>query len=177
MKNDDLRAFVLEIDFLPSGEGGLTAAYHELVRLYRTTYEWYMEQKIGKRRAARWLRFTGASCGIAGASIPLISQSVPEIRLAVGYALLALGALLGLADRYLGYSAAWKRYIVAAARINGQLIVLQFEFASAGSHDDDKSWRLLRNYAETLGSLVADETDAWHVQLPNVASRPEPVLE
>jgi len=139
--------------------------------------EWYLADRVWKRRTARALRAGTVTCAAAGAALPLL-ELTGAVR---GSALWAFLALLGAAvcagsDRYFGLTSGWMRDVATAQAVQRRLEVLQFDWASecvremlgptegTASEAAERCLGVLRRFSEDVTELVRGETAAWMVE-------------
>ncbi|GAB2776366.1 SLATT domain-containing protein [Streptomyces daliensis] len=136
--------------------------------------EWYLVDRVWKRRGARVLR-AGAAAGVAaGAALPLleVTGTVPDVG-AWGYvALLGAAACVG-ADRYFGLTAGWMRDVATAQAVQRRLEALQYDWATESIREvlgpaegttgeaAERSLGVLRRFSEDVAEIVRDETTDW----------------
>ncbi|MFG2224451.1 SLATT domain-containing protein [Streptomyces sp. NPDC048644] len=163
----------------PLGDWGEPA--DRLDALYQWTEEgalraadWYLHDRLGKRRGARALR-TGAAAGVsAGAALPLLDLAGAWHGAAPwGYLLLLIAAVCVGCDRYFGVTAGWMRDMATAQAIHRRLEALQFDWASesvrevlgpadgTASEAAERCLGVLRRFHEDIADLVRSETADW----------------
>ncbi|MFF4170241.1 SLATT domain-containing protein [Streptomyces sp. NPDC001744] len=166
----------------PLGDWGEPA--ERLDELYRwmeaqalRTAEWYLTDRVRKRRAARILR-TGTAAGvIAGAALPLLDLTGAVAGTAGwGYLSLLLGAACIACDRYFGLTSGWMRDVATAQAVQRRLQALQFDWASesvrevlgptegTASEAAERCLGVLRRFSEDVTELVRAETADWMVE-------------
>ncbi|MFH8567826.1 SLATT domain-containing protein [Streptomyces sp. NPDC017993] len=178
----------LDALYLWTEEGALRAA------------DWYLHDRLAKRRGARALRL-GAAAGVtAGGVLPLLDLAGGwHSGTPWGYLTLLLAAVCVGCDRYFGVTAGWMRDLATAQAIHRRLETLQFDWASesvrevlgpadgTASEAAERCLGVLRRFNEDIGELVRSETADWmtdfragpappatQTMLPwAVASRPE----
>jgi hypothetical protein len=143
----------------------------------RETAEWYLRDRIRKRRGARLLRFGTAGGVIAGAALPLLDlTAVLSGAAGWGYLSLLLGAACMACDRYFGLTSGWIRNVATAQAVQRRLQVLQFDWASecvremlgptegTASEAAERCLGVLRRFSEDITELVRTETADWMVE-------------
>ncbi|MCS0638661.1 SLATT domain-containing protein [Streptomyces sp. LP05-1] len=167
---------------LPLGDWGEPAErLDELYRWVEThalrTAEWYLSDRLLKRRCARTLRIGTALCGVTGAALPLL-ELTGAVRGAAAWACLALlGAAACLAcDRYFGVTSGWMRDVATAQAVHRRLQALQFDWASESVREvlgpaegtageaSERCLGVLRRFMEDVTELVRAETADWMVE-------------
>ncbi|MQT03438.1 SLATT domain-containing protein [Streptomyces jumonjinensis] len=163
----------------PLGDWGEPAErLDELFRWVETgalrTVEWYLADRVWKRRTGRALR-TGAAAGfIAGAALPLVdlTGALPGAA-GWGYLSLLLGAACLACDRYFGVTSGWMRHVATAQAVQRRLQTLQFDWASesvrevlgpaegTASEAAERCLKVLRSFSEDVTELVRAETADW----------------
>ncbi|MFE7132730.1 SLATT domain-containing protein [Streptomyces sp. NPDC057638] len=163
----------------PHGDWGAPA--ERLDELYRwvedgalRTVEWYLADRVAKRRGGRVLRLGAAVGGVTGATLPLLELTDTLTGVAGwGYVALLLGAACVLGDRYLGLTSGWMRSLATAQAVQRRLQALQFDWASenvrevlgpaegTASEAAERCLRVLRVFSEDIAELVRGETAEW----------------
>ncbi|MET9671934.1 SLATT domain-containing protein [Streptomyces sp. NPDC006482] len=166
----------------PLGDWGEPA--ERLDELYRwveanalRTAEWYLSDRVRKRRSARILRCGTALGVIAGAALPLLDLTgVAEGAAGWGYLSLLLGAACIACDRYFGLTSGWMRDVATAQAVQRRLQALQFDWASesvrevlgptegTASEAAERCLGVLRRFSEDVTELVRAETADWMVE-------------
>ncbi|WP_329400169.1 SLATT domain-containing protein [Streptomyces melanogenes] len=175
----------------PLGDWGEPA--ERLDELYRwveagalRTAEWYLADRLWKRRGARVLRVCTAAGAIAGAGLPLLDVTgALSGASGWGYVSLLLGAACLACDRYFGLTSGWMRDVATAQAVQRRLQVLQFDWASesvrevlgptegTASEAADRCLTVLRRFSEDVTELVRSETADWMVEF---RSGPAPLV-
>ncbi|MCI4041959.1 SLATT domain-containing protein [Streptomyces sp. TRM75563] len=166
----------------PLGDWGEPAErLDELYRWVETgaldTADWYLNDRIRKRRAARALRMGTAAGVVAGAALPLLDLTGTLSGSAGwGYLSLLLGAACMGCDRYFGLTSGWIRNLATAQAVQRRLQVLQFDWASecvremlgptegTASEAAERCLGVLRRFSEDITELVRSETADWMVE-------------
>ncbi|MEU8618036.1 SLATT domain-containing protein [Streptomyces sp. NPDC048623] len=166
----------------PLGDWGEPA--ERLDELYRwvesnalRTAEWYLSDRVWKRRCARVLRVGTAVGVIAGAALPLLDLTgVADGTSGWGYLSLLLGAACLACDRYFGLTSGWIRSVATAQAVQRRLQALQFDWASesvrevlgptegTASEAAERCLGVLRRFSEDITELVRAETADWMVE-------------
>ncbi|MGN5634192.1 SLATT domain-containing protein [Streptomyces sp. AC154] len=166
----------------PLGDWGEPA--QRLDELYRwieadalRTADWYLGDRVWKRRAARVLRMGTAVGAVAGAALPLLDLTGALHGAAGwGYLSLLLGAACMACDRYFGLTSGWIRNLATAQAVQRRLQVLQFDWASecvrevlgptegTASEAAERCLGVLRRFSEDVTELVRSETADWMVE-------------
>ncbi|MEU5404088.1 SLATT domain-containing protein [Streptomyces sp. NPDC005963] len=175
----------------PLGDWGEPA--ERLDELYRwveagalRTTEWYLADRVWKRRTGRMLR-AGAALGVAtGATLPLLDLTGMVAGAAGwGYLSLLLGAACLACDRYFGVTSGWMRNVATAQAVQRRLQRLQFDWASesvrevlgptegTASEAAERCLGVLRSFSEDVTELVQAETADW---MREFAGAPAPLL-
>ncbi|MFF9350183.1 SLATT domain-containing protein [Streptomyces sp. NPDC014734] len=141
------------------------------------TAEWYLNDRVWKRRAARTLRIGTAAGAVAGAALPLLDLTgVLTGAAGWGYLSLLLGAACMACDRYFGLTSGWIRDLATAQAVQRRLQVLQFDWASesvrevlgptegTASEAAERCLGVLRRFSEDVTELVRTETADWMVE-------------
>ncbi|MFI1783426.1 SLATT domain-containing protein [Streptomyces rubiginosohelvolus] len=166
----------------PLGDWGEPAErLDELYRWVETgaldTADWYLNDRVWKRRAARALRMGTAAGVVAGAALPLLDLTGALSGSAGwGYLSLLLGAACMACDRYFGLTSGWIRNLATAQAVQRRLQVLQFDWASecvremlgptegTASEAAERCLGVLRRFSEDVTELVRSETADWMVE-------------
>lgn len=166
----------------PLGDWGDPA--QRLDELYRwveadalRTADWYLNDRVWKRRGARALRIGTAAGVVAGAALPLLDLTGSlEGAAGWGYLSLLLGAACMACDRYFGLTSGWIRNLATAQAVQRRLQVLQFDWASecvrevlgptegTASEATERCLGVLRRFSEDITELVRSETADWMVE-------------
>ncbi|MET9218712.1 SLATT domain-containing protein [Streptomyces sp. NPDC088197] len=176
-QHEDLRALPF-----PLGDWGEPA--ERLAELYRwaetgalRTADWYLDDRIRKRRAARALRLGAVLFGTAGAALPLVELTgTADTSASWGYlALLLAGVCLGT-DRLFGLTSGWMRDVATAQAVQRRLESLRFDWASESVREvlgptegtaaeaAERCLAILRRFCDDLADLVRMETSDWIVE-------------
>ncbi|MFD3412050.1 SLATT domain-containing protein [Streptomyces cyaneofuscatus] len=166
----------------PLGDWGEPA--ERLDELYRwvesgalETAQWYLADRVWKRRGARALRLGTAVGVVAGVALPLLDLTGALSGSAGwGYLSLLLGAACMGCDRYFGLTSGWIRNLATAQAVQRRLQVLQFDWASecvretlgpsegTASEAAERCLGVLRRFSEDITELVRSETADWMVE-------------
>ncbi|MEU6987100.1 SLATT domain-containing protein [Streptomyces sp. NPDC046324] len=166
----------------PLGDWGEPA--ERLDELYRwvesnalRTAEWYLSDRVWKRRCARALRAGTALGVVAGAALPLLDLTgAADGAAGWGYLSLLLGAACMACDRYFGLTSGWIRDVATAQAVQRRLQALQFDWASesvrevlgptegTASEAAERCLGVLRRFSEDVTELVRAETADWMVE-------------
>ncbi|MET9799556.1 SLATT domain-containing protein [Streptomyces sp. NPDC006368] len=159
----------------PLGDWGEPAQrLDELYRWVETnalrTAEWYLSDRVWKRRCARALRIGTALGAVTGAALPLLGWWK------WGYPALLVAAACLLCDRYFGLTSGWMRDVATAQAVQRRLQALQFDWASesvrevlgpaegTASEAAERCLGVLRRFSEDVTELVRAETADWMVE-------------
>ncbi|MFJ4006941.1 SLATT domain-containing protein [Streptomyces sp. NPDC090023] len=164
---------------LPLGDWGEPA--ERLDELYRwvergalRTADWYLADRLWRRRAARALRGGTAAGVVVGAALPLLDATGAVSGCAPwGYLALLLGAACAGADRCFGLTSGWMRDLATAQAVQRRLQALQFDWASESAREvlgpaegtageaAERCLVVLRRFSEDVTELVRAETADW----------------
>nr|WP_139238371.1 SLATT domain-containing protein [Streptomyces aidingensis] len=141
--------------------------------------DWYLHDRVWKRRGARLLRF-GAALGVAaGAALPMLelAGTVGGEGLAVWGYLALLGAALCVGcDRYFGLTSGWMRDVATAQAVQRRLEALRYDWAAesvrevlgpaegTASEAAERCLGVLRRFSEDVTDLVRAETVDWMLE-------------
>ncbi|MEV6393943.1 SLATT domain-containing protein [Streptomyces sp. NPDC051907] len=165
----------------PLGDWGEPA--ERLDELYRwveagalRTTDWYLADRVAKRRWARMLRAGTASGVLAGAALPVLDLAgAVDGAAGWGYLSLLVGAACVACDRYFGLTSGWMRSVATAQAVQRRLQALQFDWASesvrevlgptegTASEAAERCLGVLRRFSEDVSELVRTETADWMV--------------
>ncbi len=166
----------------PLGDWGEPA--ERLDELYRwveegalRTADWYLADRVWKRRCARALR-TGTVLGaVCGGVLPLLDLTgVVGGAAPWGYLSLLLAVACVAGDRYFGLTSGWIRDVATAQAVQRRLQVLQFDWASenvrevlgptegTASEAAERCLGVLRRFSDDVTELVRAETADWMVE-------------
>jgi hypothetical protein len=132
--------------------------------------DWYMADRLGRKRASRILRGLALVLAAAGGLVPLANVTVGQSVSGWGYLLLALAGVCFGFDRYLGLSSGWMRDVMTAQRVQRRLQDFQFAWIELNAADACPGQvqssplpylELLREFARDLSDLVIGETGDW----------------
>lgn len=166
----------------PHGDWGEPAP--RLDELYRwvesralETADWYLANRVWKRRAALVLRTGAATGAVCGAALPLLDLTEVVAGVAPwAYLCLLLGAACVAADRFFGVTSGWMRDVATAQAVQRRLQVLQFDWASESVREvlgptegtageaAERCLSVLRRFSEDVTELVRAETADWMVE-------------
>ncbi|NBM20949.1 SLATT domain-containing protein [Streptomyces sp. GC420] len=175
----------------PLGDWGEPA--ERLDELYRwveegalRTADWYLKDRVWKRRGARLLRGGAAVSAVAGAGLPLLDLTgALDGGTGWGYLGLLVAAGCVLADRYFGLTSGWIRDVATAQAVQRRLEALQFDWASESVREvlgptegtaaeaAERCLGVLRRFSEDVAELVRAETADWMVEF---RSGPQPLV-
>ncbi|MFI1204909.1 SLATT domain-containing protein [Streptomyces sp. BHT-5-2] len=140
------------------------------------TADWYLRDRLAKRRGARALRLGAAAGAAASGTLPLLDLAgVWEHGAPWGALTLLLAAVCVGCDRYFGMTAGWMRDLATAQAIHRRLEALQFDWATesvrevlgpaegTASEAAERCLGVLRRFNEDIGELVRTETTDWMV--------------
>jgi SMODS and SLOG-associating 2TM effector domain 2 len=122
-----------ELDWSPNARTeSLSKVFAQAVAVSKNAENWYDGKYRSKRQWGRRLRMTAIVLGIVGGVLPIVTEitsSSGKPTIAPGWTAVALvlAAGCGILDRYLGFSSAWMRFIVAMQRLERQR--RDFEYA------------------------------------------------
>nr|WP_165989835.1 SLATT domain-containing protein [Streptomyces sp. YIM 98790] len=167
----------------PAGDWGEPA--ERLEQLYQwveqeamRAADWYLHDRVWKRRGARLLRF-GAALGVAaGAALPMLELAgTAREGIAVWGYLALLGAALCVGcDRYFGLTSGWMRDVATAQAVQRRLEALRYDWAAesvrevlgpaegTASEAAERCLSVLRRFSEDITDLVRSETVDWMLE-------------
>ncbi|MDI5962077.1 SLATT domain-containing protein [Streptomyces sp. SL13] len=171
----------------PQGDWGDPAA--RLAELYRwaeqdasRTAEWYLADRLWKRRLARLARAVTLAGVAVAVALPLLALAAGSSgdagrSAAVWGDLGLLAAALGAGfDRWFGLSSGWMRDVATAQAVRRRLEALRFDWASesvrevlgpadgTASEAAERCLTVLRRFCEDVTELVRGETAEWMVE-------------
>jgi hypothetical protein len=171
---DDLRA-------LPFPLGDWAEPAERLEELYRwaedgalRTADWYLRDRLPKRRAARALRLSATASATVAAALPLVELADGSGSLARwGYLALLLTGACVAADRLLGLTAGWMRDVATAQAVQRRVEALRFEWTAESVREvlgptegtaaeaAERCLAVLRGFCDDVADLVRVETSDW----------------
>jgi hypothetical protein len=174
--HEDLRALPF-----PRGDWGEPA--ERLEELYRgaetgalRTADWYLRDRVWKRRGARALRGGAVGLAAVGAALPLAQLAGAGGTAVVwGYLALLAAAVCVAVDRVLGLTAGWMRDVGTAQGVERRLEQLRFDWASESVREvlgptegtaaeaAERCLGILRRFCDDIADLVRMETADWMV--------------
>lgn len=143
--------------------------------------DWYLADRVWKRRGSRALR-TGSALGVAaGAALPLLelAGTLHAPYGAWGYLALLGAAACVAGDRYFGLTSGWMRAVATAQAVQRRLEALQYDWASEnirevlgpteGSAGEaaERCLGVLRRFTEDVTEIVRAETVDWMLEFRN----------
>jgi hypothetical protein len=150
------------------------------------TVDWYLAERLWKRRGARALRLGAVTAASIGSSLPLLDLTGV---LGDGAGWGCLGLLLAAAcvgsDRFFGLTSGWMRDVGTAQAVQRRLETLQFDWASesvrevlgptegTASEAAERCLTVLRRFSEDVSELVRSETADWMLEF---RTGPAPLL-
>ncbi|MEU3375292.1 SLATT domain-containing protein [Streptomyces sp. NPDC006711] len=150
------------------------------------TADWYLADRLRKRRGARVLRCGTAAGAVAGAVLALLDLTHALAGAARwGGLSLLLGAVCLACDRYFGLTSGWMRDVATAQAVQRRLQTLQFDWASesvrevlgptdgTASEAAERCLSVLRRFTEDVTELIRSETADWMVEF---RSGPAPLV-
>lgn len=175
-QHEDLRALPF-----PLGDWGEPA--ERLTELYRwaeegaqRTADWYLHDRVWKRRGARGLRAGAGVCAATAAALPLVELAGGQDSLARwGYVALLFAGVCVAFDRVLGLTSGWMRDVATAQAVQRRLEALRFDWASesvrevlgptegTASEAAERCLAILRRFCDDVADLVRMETSDWMV--------------
>jgi len=160
---------------LPFPLGDWAEPAERLEELYRWaeegavgTAQWYLANRVWKRRWARALRVGAALFAAAGGTLVLV-----DVRWA--YASLLLAAVCVGMDRCFGLTSGWMRSMATAQAVQRRLEALRFDWSSESVREvlgpaegtaaeaTERCLGVLRRFCEDISELVRTETADWMV--------------
>ncbi|MGK5533733.1 SLATT domain-containing protein [Streptomyces sp. URMC 129] len=128
------------------------------------TVEWYLADRLWKRRAARLARagtVAGLACGVA---LPLLGAGLARWGF---LALLGAAVCVGC-DRYLGLTSGWMRDVATAQAMRRRLTELRYDWVAEEVREPEgpgeaaeRRLAVLRRFSEDVTELVRTETAEW----------------
>jgi hypothetical protein len=176
-QSEDLRALPFPLGDWGEPAERLTELYRWAEQEAQRTADWYLDDRVAKRRAARGLRLAAALLVTAGAVLPLLQLAGAARSVAVwGYLpLLLAGGCVGL-DRVLGLTSGWLRDVATAQAVQRRLETLRFDWASESVREvlgptegtaaeaAERCLAILRRFCDDVADLVRLETSDWIVE-------------
>ncbi|QKW07441.1 SLATT domain-containing protein [Streptomyces sp. NA04227] len=141
------------------------------------TADWYLTDRIWKRRGARLLRGGAALAAVTAAALPLLAVTDTASGAAPwAFVALLIAVACVVCDRYFGLSSGWIRDVATAQAVQRRLQALQFDWASecvrevlgpaegTASEATERCLTVLRRFSEDITELVRAETAGWMVE-------------
>lgn len=168
-----------ELDWSPgSRTESLTKVFNHTVGVSEEAQRWYAAKHPSKRSSGRALRLVGLLLGGVGAVLPIISEisssSSGKPAIAPGWAAVALVLAAGCAilDRFLGFSSAWMRFIVAEQNLERQRRDFEYAWNEARTKVSDPPsdsdvaslLTLARENVKQVEDIIDRETAEWVTQ-------------
>ncbi|WP_327290366.1 SLATT domain-containing protein [Streptomyces sp. NBC_01198] len=174
----------------PLGDWGEPA--ERLEELYRwaesgalRTADWYLRDRLWKRRGARALRCGATLFAAVGAALPLVELTgAGGATVAWGYLALLVATVCVAADRVLGLTAGWMRDVGTAQSVERRLEQLRFDWASESVREvlgptegtaaeaAERCLAILRRFCDDVADLVRMETADWMLDFGSRTSAP-----
>lgn len=157
-------------DWSPERVGeSLEAVYMYLTSQARGAESWYWSAKRWPKRLAQWIRGLGILAVTGGTLLPLFAE-LYGIRAVWATVSLGVGAAILGADRYMGFSTAWTRYVLTAQKINKHLETFRLvwrkrmaQLAGQPPSDEDVQGFLDDSlvFSDNILGEVHEETRVW----------------
>ncbi|MET8474285.1 SLATT domain-containing protein [Streptomyces sp. NPDC006422] len=141
------------------------------------TADWYLADRVWKRRGARALRAGTVLGAVCGGVLPLLDLTgVLGGAAPWGYLSLLVAVACVACDRYFGLTSGWIRDVATAQAVQRRLQVLQFDWASenvrevlgptegTASEAAERCLGVLRRFSDDVTELVRAETADWMVE-------------
>ncbi|KPC94359.1 membrane protein [Streptomyces sp. NRRL F-6602] len=146
--------------------------------------DWYLADRVRKRRWARVLRGGVVAGSAAGVLLPLLGPAgLPLAAVGAGdgwagyagYLALLVAAGCALADRWLGLTAGWMRDVATALAVHRRLEALRYEWAAENVREvlgpaegtageaAERALAVLRRFSEDVNETVRAETADWMI--------------
>ncbi|MGW8380435.1 SLATT domain-containing protein [Streptomyces sp. ODS28] len=144
--------------------------------------EWYLADRVWKRRAARTLRAGTAACAGFAALLPVLELTGTAGAghgggfLAWGYAAVLGAVVCTGVDRYFGLTSGWMRDVATAQAVQRRLEALQYDWACESIREvlgptegtageaAERCLGVLRRFADDVTEIVRSETADWMVE-------------
>jgi hypothetical protein len=155
---------------LDAAAASLRAVHAHVDAHARRAIDWYLARRRVRKTASRVLRLMALVLAVAGGVVPLLDDEIlPRGLHNLGYLLIALGGALLLANRVLGLSAAWIRYMQTALRLQATVNAFQLKWAEIecemAGHPTPKQIRAalhaVKLFAQRVDELILTETERW----------------
>lgn len=151
-------------------EKALTMLYEDAQSRATEVCDWYLADRLQRKRLSRVLRGLALLLAAAGGLVPLANVTVGQNASGWGYVLLALAGVCYGFDRFLGLSSGWMRDVTTAQRARRRLQEFQFawmELSAADARQEPPQasvaayLTLVRDFDCDLEDLVMGETSDW----------------
>lgn len=180
----NIKPDTLTTDFTPTPHthANLLELAQRLEQRATSFIHWYLDKKAGPKRWSQSIRVLAIGLTTLGGLCPLFSSfRINLFGLVVldsglinqwGYIFIALAGALVLADRYLGCSSSWMRYMTTQMALQRCLERFQLNWAiwriqtgpaqnTLGVDQVNRALRLLSDFQEEVSELVDQEFKAW----------------
>lgn len=173
-KHPDLSTRLLPL--IPAGQWksdpdtALSTLYEDAQSRATEVCDWYMADRLGRRRPSQLLRFAALVLASAGGIIPLVNVAAGQDASGWGYLLLAAAGVCYGIDHFLGLSAGWMRDMTTVQRVRRRLQEFQFAWMQINAADARKDpaetsvdayLKLVHDFDCDLEDLVISETADW----------------
>jgi hypothetical protein len=182
-QHDDLQALPF-----PLGDWGEPA--ERLAELFRwaetgalRTADWYLADRVWKRRGARALRLAAAAFGTAGAALPLVEVTgAADSTARWGYLAVLLAVVCVGLDRLFGLTSGWMRDVATAQAVQRRVESLRFDWTyesvrevlgpteGTAAEAAERCLAILRRFCDDVADLVRLETADWIIESGGHAS-------
>lgn len=148
----------------------LSALYEDAQSRATEVCDWYMADRLGRRKPSQLLRFAALVLASAGGIVPLVNVAAGQDASGWGYLLLAAAGVCYGIDHFLGLSAGWMRDMTTVQRIRRRLQEFQFAWMQINAADARKDppqtsvdayLKLVHDFDCDLEDLVISETADW----------------
>jgi hypothetical protein len=180
----NIRPETLAADFVPTPQthASLLELAQRLEQRATSFIHWYLDKKAGPKRWSQSIRVLAIVLTTLGGLCPLFSSfRINLFGLVVldsglinqwGYIFIALAGALVLADRYLGCSSSWMRYMTTQMALQRCLERFQLNWAiwriqngraqdALGADQVSRALHLLSDFQDEVSELVDQEFKAW----------------
>lgn len=136
------------------------------------TIDWYLWRKTNRSQWSKACRTAAILLGVAGGLTPLLHSAYPQGPAPQwGFVLLAIAGGFVVADRILGFSSSWTRFMRTQATLQAELALAQARYLSwRGTLGDDTvvtpeaaadMIAIAQDLIEKTTNVVFQETASW----------------
>ncbi len=158
---------------MESSAASVKIIHKHVLKKARDAGGWYQSKKNSRKRISKLLQLTALLTGVAGGLVPLLQPLWTELPSNLGYVLIGLSAALLFANRFLGISSGWIRFVQTELLIQKATESFEIEWAQTMASMNGRPanpvqlsqlFDKLKHFATDINQLVEQETNAWAAQ-------------